>query len=233
MTFSPWLDPHKMDTFESSANHRNTWTNYPADCYSTAADYYRPYGTARTYTFASFFATISVLVCFQLSPLCHGSNQVNMPWQIGRRKHRRISPTQRLTRHQSLLLMFIRISCPRPIRHQRARHLGSPTILPLLPKTIYTTLYWMHRTNSNNNSNSNSSKCNRIPPPPILPRCIRIPILNITTGVMSWRTRRSSGPVWNPPLTRRAKCLIPVWRRSPVKVSHSRPASVLSEFFRI
>ena len=45
-----------MDTFESSSSssannhiHRNTWSNYPAECYSTSADYYRPYGTARKY----------------------------------------------------------------------------------------------------------------------------------------------------------------------------------------
>ena len=35
-----------MDTFDSS-NHRNTWANYPPECYSTSIDYYRPYGTAR------------------------------------------------------------------------------------------------------------------------------------------------------------------------------------------
>jgi hypothetical protein len=45
-----------MDTFESSPSssnntntHRNTWSNYPAECYSTSVDYYRPYGTARKY----------------------------------------------------------------------------------------------------------------------------------------------------------------------------------------
>ena len=37
-----------MDTFEaSSANHRNTWSNYPTECYPTSVDYYRPYGAAR------------------------------------------------------------------------------------------------------------------------------------------------------------------------------------------
>ncbi|CAF3393499.1 unnamed protein product [Rotaria sp. Silwood1] len=35
-----------MDAFEVSSNHRNTWSNYPTDCYSTSVDYYRPYGTA-------------------------------------------------------------------------------------------------------------------------------------------------------------------------------------------
>ncbi|CAF0825504.1 unnamed protein product [Rotaria sp. Silwood1] len=48
-----------MDTFElssSSSNnnnnntnnntHRNTWSNYPTECYPTSVDYYRPYGTA-------------------------------------------------------------------------------------------------------------------------------------------------------------------------------------------
>jgi len=35
-----------MDTFETSANHRNTWTNYPSECYPTSVDYYRPYGAA-------------------------------------------------------------------------------------------------------------------------------------------------------------------------------------------
>ncbi|CAF1098542.1 unnamed protein product [Rotaria sordida] len=35
-----------MDTFEVSSNHRNTWSNYPTDCYTTSVDYYRPYGTA-------------------------------------------------------------------------------------------------------------------------------------------------------------------------------------------
>ncbi|CAF1637059.1 unnamed protein product [Adineta ricciae] len=34
-----------MDTFEASANHRNTWPNYSTECYSTV-DYYRPYGAA-------------------------------------------------------------------------------------------------------------------------------------------------------------------------------------------
>lgn len=41
-----------MDTFElssSSSNnnnnsHRNSWSNYPTECYSTSVDYYRPYG---------------------------------------------------------------------------------------------------------------------------------------------------------------------------------------------
>jgi len=38
-----------MDTFEASSNHRNSWSNYPPECYSTSVDYYRPYGTARKY----------------------------------------------------------------------------------------------------------------------------------------------------------------------------------------
>lgn len=41
-----------MDTFESTSSstnnttttHRNTWSNYPAECYPTSVDYYRPYG---------------------------------------------------------------------------------------------------------------------------------------------------------------------------------------------
>jgi hypothetical protein len=36
-----------MDTFEASSNHRNTWSNYPTECYPTSVDYYRSYGTAR------------------------------------------------------------------------------------------------------------------------------------------------------------------------------------------
>ena len=58
IAFFPRLDTtnQTMDTFESSSTsassannhiHRNTWSNYPAECYSTSADYYRPYGTAR------------------------------------------------------------------------------------------------------------------------------------------------------------------------------------------
>ena len=54
-------------------------------------------------------------------------------------------------------------------------------------------------------------------------------MLNITIGAMSWKIRHSSGPVWNPPLTRRAKCLIPVWRRSPVKVCHSSLDSISAQ----
>jgi hypothetical protein len=48
-----------MDTFESpsssssSSNNnntqRNTWSNYPAECYSTNVEYYRPYGAGRKY----------------------------------------------------------------------------------------------------------------------------------------------------------------------------------------
>lgn len=47
-----------MDTFESptssssssnnnNTTHRNAWANYPAECYPTSVEYYRPYGTAR------------------------------------------------------------------------------------------------------------------------------------------------------------------------------------------
>jgi hypothetical protein len=42
-----------MDTFESASSlnnnniHRNTWSNYPAECYSSSVDYYRSYGAAR------------------------------------------------------------------------------------------------------------------------------------------------------------------------------------------
>ncbi|CAF0812779.1 unnamed protein product [Adineta steineri] len=46
-----------MDTFETTSSsslnnnnnnnsHRNAWSNYPAECYSTSVEYYRPYGTA-------------------------------------------------------------------------------------------------------------------------------------------------------------------------------------------
>lgn len=38
-----------MDAFESSVNQRNTWPNYPTDCYPNAVEYYRPYGATRMY----------------------------------------------------------------------------------------------------------------------------------------------------------------------------------------
>jgi hypothetical protein len=43
-----------MDTFESASSsnnntHRNTWSNYPSECYSSSVDYYRSYGNARKY----------------------------------------------------------------------------------------------------------------------------------------------------------------------------------------
>jgi hypothetical protein len=41
-----------MDTFEASSNHRNTWPNYPTECYQ---DYYRSYGTARKKTIKFVF----------------------------------------------------------------------------------------------------------------------------------------------------------------------------------
>lgn len=35
-----------METFETPSNNRNTWSNYPPECYSASVDYYRSYGTA-------------------------------------------------------------------------------------------------------------------------------------------------------------------------------------------
>lgn len=43
------MDSFGLSTSSSNNNnntnvHRNTWSNYPAECYSTSVDYYRQYG---------------------------------------------------------------------------------------------------------------------------------------------------------------------------------------------
>jgi len=53
-----------METFETSSNnlnsHRNTWSNYPPECYSASVDYYRSYGTARK--LLSAVLTLSIII---------------------------------------------------------------------------------------------------------------------------------------------------------------------------